>query len=245
MTGSRVRRGARRAACSTAAALAAALLAPRAVVGQAAPPAPDTTRVRGTIFERLNLDRLRFNALGFAVGAIRPSRAERTGSYTVLADYGEISPQWNVQFSATYWNSRLEQRYLDVLADTLRKSINDPTGDYTLDLGRVRLSDIALVADMRYTPRRFAIGTVRPYVGGGFGAHVVNAEGDAINGTLIEQSLDNITAGWAGMAGFDVGLFRNLSAGAQARFDLLSAARFASVRAVGTYVFDAAPRAPR
>jgi opacity protein-like surface antigen len=224
---------------------AATAVAPAAAAAQAAPPPTDTSRARGTIFERLNLDRLRFGALGVGLGVIRPSKAERTASYTVTADYGEIAPQWSVLFTATYWNSRLRPRYLDALADTLRKSIDDPTNDYTLDLGRVRLSDIALVADVHYTPRRFVLGSVRPYVGGGIGAHVVNAEGRAINGTIVEQGLDNITTGIAGMAGVDVGLLRNFAVGAQARFDLLSAARFASVRAVGTYVFDPPPRRPQ
>jgi opacity protein-like surface antigen len=227
-----------------AAALAAALTLAggRAAAAQgAAPASPDTSAVRGTLFERLNLDRLRFGALGVAGGAIRPSKAEPTASYTLLADYGEIAPKWRVLFTATYWNSRVKQEYLDVLTDTLRKSIADPTNDYVIDIGRVRLSDIALIVDVQYAPRRLALGPVRPYLGGGIGAHVVNAEGRAINGTLVEQALDNITTGVAAMAGVDVGIHRNFSVGGQARFDLLSAARFASVRAVATYVFDPAP----
>jgi opacity protein-like surface antigen len=201
--------------------------------------------VRGTVFERLNLDRLRFEGLGVAVGGIRPSKAEPTGSYTVVADYGEIAPQWGVQFTATYWNSRIQQRYVRELADSLRRSITDPTNDYSIDLGRVRISDIALLAEVHYAPTRFALGPLSPYLGGGIGAHVVNAEGRGINGTLIEQALDNITTGIAGMAGVDLRVLPNFSVGAQARFDLLSAARFASVRASGSYLFDPAPRSRR
>lgn len=223
---------------------ALALMASAAPAGAQAD-APDTTRVRGTIFERLNLDRLRLGGLGAAVGRIRPSKAESTGSYTVLADYGEIAPAWRVLFTATYWNSRVRPRYINELADTLRKSISDPTNDYTLDLGRVRLSDIALIADVQYAPRRFAVGPIQPYVGGGFGAHVVNAEGHGINGTLVESALDNITSGVAVMAGADLSVLRRLSVGVQARFDVLSAARFASVRATGAYLFDPRPRSTR
>jgi opacity protein-like surface antigen len=234
----------RRLAAAAALALAA-LGAPAARAGaQAAPPPADTNAVRGTIFERLNLDRLRFGALGAAVGAIRPSKAEPTASYTVQADYGEIAPGWRVLFTATYWNSDLKQKYLDALTDSLSLSITDPTNDYSLDLGRVGLSDIALVADVHFAPRRYALGPLQPYLGGGIGAHVVNAEGRAINGTLIEQALDNITTGVAAMAGADLTIFRKITVGAQARFDLLSAARFASVRAVGSYMFDA-PRRSR
>ena len=150
-----------------------------------------------------------------------------------------------MHFTATYWNSRIRRRYIESLADTLRKSITDPTNDFELDLGRVRLSDIALIADARYTPRRLSFGAVRPYLGGGLGAHVVNAEGRAINGTIVEQALDNITTGVAGMAGVELSLLGRVSIGAQARFDLLSAARFASIRASGSYVFDPPTRRGR
>jgi opacity protein-like surface antigen len=150
-----------------------------------------------------------------------------------------------VQFTATYWGSTVQQRYVRELADSLRRSITDPTNDYSIDLGRVRLSDIALLAEVHYSPARFSLGPLSPYVGGGIGAHVVNAEGRGINGTLIEQALDNITTGIAGMAGVDLRVLPNLSVGAQARFDLLSAARFASVRASGSYRFDPTPRRRR
>jgi opacity protein-like surface antigen len=226
-------------------ALGAALAAAAPLAAQVAPPPPVPDSVRGTIFERLNLDRLRFSGLGVAAGVIRPSKAEPTASYTVMADYGEIAPRWRVLFTATYWGSRVKQRYIEPLADSLRNSITDPTGDYTIDLGRARISDIALLADVHYSPRRLTAGPIRPYLGGGIGAHIVNAEGRAINGTIIEQALDNITTGIAGMAGVGVRVLPNLSVGGEARFDLLSAARFASLRAIGTYVFDAAPRGAR
>jgi outer membrane protein W len=84
---------------------------------------------------------------------------------------------------------------------------------------------------------RPARGWLRPYLGGGIAAHVVNAEGRAISGTFVERALDNITAGVLGTAGVDAVVFQHVSLGMQARYDLLSGTRFGSLRLVGSYIF--------
>jgi hypothetical protein len=123
-------------------------------------------------------------------------------------------------------------------ADSLRKSVSvaDPTQDFEIDLGRVSVKDVALDMDLRWQPRRFASTALRPYLSGGGGVHVLNAEGKAIAGTFVERALDNITAGIAAAAGVDLVFFNKLGVGMQARFDLLSGARFGSIRAVGSYL---------
>ena len=107
------------------------------------------------------------------------------------------------------------------------------------DLLRMRLlvlgPDGAFGTDLRWYPRPNA--TFRPYAGGGLTAHVINAEGKIIAGSFVERALDNITAGVAGMGGVDLVALEHVSLGAQARFDLLSGSRFASVRFGGSYIF--------
>jgi hypothetical protein len=210
----------------------AALGAPAAAAAQQVPPEP-----QGSLFERLYLDRLRLSALGVSAGAVKPTQMVATEAYALNADYGEIVPHWRVVFSATYWRSRLNDEAVQRYADTLRTVIVDPSGDDTLDLGRITVQDIALAADLRWFPRRAAGTVLRPYAGGGFAAHVVNAEGQAIAGTFVERALDNITAGVGATAGLDVAFFNRISVGMQARYDLLSGARFGSVRLVGNYLF--------
>ena len=214
------------------AATVGALGAPVAAAAQQVPPEP-----QGSLFERLYLDRLRLSALGLSAGAVKPTQMVATEAYALNADYGEIVPNWRVVFSATYWRSRLNDETVQRYADTLRTVIVDPSGDDTIDLGRITVQDIALAADLRWLPRRAAGTVLRPYVGGGFGAHVVNAEGQAIAGTFVERALDNITAGVGATAGLDVAFFNRISVGMQARYDLLSGARFGSVRLVGNYLF--------
>ena len=224
--------------------LAAALLAVAAVVPRGAAaqepdsplPPPDTTVDCGSLFERLNLDRLRLGALGAYVGAVKPAQARTTTLYSLSADYGEVSPKLHLVFTATYWGSRFSNEAIGRFERQLREQIVDSTGDYELDVGRVTISDIALGADFRWFPRPNA--TLRPYVGGGFAAHVINAEGRIISGTFVERALDNITAGVAGLAGADLYLLPSFTVGAQARLDLLSGSRFAGIRLGGSYVFE-------
>jgi hypothetical protein len=193
-------------------------------------------QAQGTLIERLNLDKLRLSAIGVSGGAVKPTQMEGTSAYALHADYGEIAPAWRVVFSATYWGSRLTDETMQRFADSLRKSVVDPTQDFEIDLGRVSVSDVALDMDLRWQPRRFASTALRPYASGGVGAHVLNAEGKAIAGTFVERALDNITTGIAVSTGVDLVLFNKLSVGMQARFDLLSGARFGSLRAVGSYL---------
>jgi hypothetical protein len=141
-------------------------------------------------------------------------------------------------FSATYWGSRYRDDVVARLADKLRERIVDTTQTARFSLGRVAVSDIAVGGDLRWSPRS---GSLRPYIGGGALAHVINAEGKSIQGTLIENALDNIALGFGAVTGVDVTLARHLGIGLQARFDLTSGVRYGSVRAVGTYYFDTAP----
>lgn len=211
--------------------VAAALLVARGTSAHA--------QVQGSLFERLNLDRLRLTALGVGVGVVKPSRLQGTNAYSLYSDYGEIVPRWSVVFGATYWKSEYKKNYLEEFADTVEKSLLPDT--VSLEIGRVTLSDIALSTDLRWSP--FAGATaLRPYVGGSLGVHVLNAEGGLIRGTFIESALDNITAGIGGVAGLDILLFKRILVGGQVRYDLLTGARFGSARVVGSYLFSSPRR---
>ena len=192
-----------------------------------------------SLFERLNLDRLRLTGLGVTAGPVRASRAEHAQSFGVFADYGYIARSWRVVFSANYWGSRFRDEYVDTFEQRLREQVVDPSGDDTLDLGEINVSDIALEVEMRYTPRPNAV--LRPYAGGALGAHIINAESPFINDTFVESALDNISAGFAAFAGMDTAPAGRISFGLQARLNLLSNLRYWSGRAVVTYFFGNQP----
>ena len=190
------------------------------------------------LFERLNLDKLKLAALGTSIGPVAPTGTIPTVAYSLHADYGEISPRWRVVFTATYWDTRYKADVIKRLENKLRESIIDTTRTAAFVIGRIKVSDIAVGGDLRWTPRA---GAIRPYVGGGILAHVVNVEGKAIQGTFVESALDNIAAGFSAVSGIDVTFARHLAVGVQARYDLTSGVRYGSLRAVGTYYFDTAP----
>ncbi len=199
---------------------------------------PAGAQDRPGLFERLNLDKLKLTAFGMSMGPVAPTSIAPTVAYSLHADYGEIAPKWRVVFSTTFWGSRYRDEVVERLADKLRERIVDTTRNARFALGQVTVSDIAVGGDLRWSPRT---GVLRPYIGGGAFAHVINAEGKAIEGTLIENALDNIALGFGAVTGADVTLARHLAIGLQARFDLTSGVRYGSLRAMGTYYFDSAP----
>jgi hypothetical protein len=145
-------------------------------------------------------------------------------------------------FQVTYWDSRFRDEAVNEFAERLRSNIIDPAGDDTLRVGGITVSDVALEGDLRWTP--FGEKFLRPYVGVGVGAHVINAESPFISGTFVETALDNIATGVAGVSGLDLVLGR-LSVGVQARYNLLSTIRFGSARAVARYEFRRVQRPGR
>ena len=196
-----------------------------------------------SLFERLNLDRLRLSAIGVSYGSINPSQMVATQSYSIFADYGEIVTNWRVVFTASYWDTRYTDGVVRDFTVRFRENLVDPSGDDTLRVSTITMSDISLGADVRYTPRR--TGAIRPYFGGGGGAHVLNAEGKYIENTFVEAWLDNIAAGFSGVAGLDAIIGRRITVGLQARYELLSGTGYGSIRAAGSYLFDRVPPSRR
>jgi hypothetical protein len=194
---------------------------------------PARTLAAQSLFERLNLDRLRLTALGVNAGPVWLVRVEPTESYSIQADYGEITDHWRVLFSLSYWGSHYKPEVVADFEKQLQESIVDPSGDDVIDVGRVRVSDIALELEVRWMPIGRAI--LRPYIGGAFGAHVINAESRFIEGTFVESALDNINSGISGMVGLETAPLGRLTLGVQARYTLVSNVRFGSVRAGASY----------
>ncbi|MGH7662735.1 MAG: hypothetical protein ACRENI_00315 [Gemmatimonadaceae bacterium] len=198
-------------------------------------------QAQGSLFDRLNLDRLQLTTMGASFGYARLSQLEPTEVYALHADYGEIVPRWRVVFSTTYWRSRYTDAVIGRFVDSLSQVVVDPSGDDILRPTRVTISDIVLGTELRWMPR--SSGLLRPYLGGGFNAHVVNAEGRLIDGTFVERALDNVTAGLSGSAGLELVPLSRFSLLIQGRYDLVTGTRFSSLRAGASYRFGS-PRVP-
>ena len=187
------------------------------------------------IFDRLNLDKLQLVSLGVSYGRILPSQVEPTAIYAAAADYGEIARSWRVIFGVSYWESRYRDVVVQTLVDTLNRNLDDPSGIAEVIPSRVSLYDVTVSAEGRYIPTHS--GEIKPYLGVGFAAHVINAEGKLIDGTFIERSLDNIAAGLFVTAGASIKVLPHFTLDGGARADLLSGFRSTQIRAGISYIF--------
>jgi hypothetical protein len=214
-----------------------------AVLGVLLPAAAVRGQEAASLLERLGLDRLQFESLGAAVGRVDPTQVEAAQIWVITADYGEVARNWRVVFDVSYWESRLSDRTVQSFIDSLRKSIVDPTGDYSITRSRVPMYDVAFSGSVRWqsaSPVAF-----RPYGSFGLAAHVINAEGRLIKGTFVERALDNIATGLFVNAGVLFRPWGRVVGDAQARADLLSGYRSLQLRAGAHYLFGPLRRPDR
>ncbi len=186
-----------------------------------------------SLVELLGIDKLQFRALGAQMGRVDPSQVDPTNVYAITADYGEIAPHWRVVFGVSYWESHLSDRVVQTFVDSLNANITDPTGDARIARSRVSVYDVAFSAAARWMPTGNTL--LRPYTDLGLAGHVINAEGKLIQGTFVENALDQIAAGFFGAVGMQVRPYGRLALEGQARADLLSGFRSAQIRAGLTY----------
>jgi hypothetical protein len=185
--------------------------------------------------DHFNLDKLEIVSLGGSVGKILPSQVEPTNLYSVQADYGEVAPGWHIVFATSYWESRFRDAVVQDFVDSLTKSLIDPTGTAKIALSRVTLYDVTIGTELRYSP--VYSGEIKPFLGAGMAAHVINAEGRLIKGTFIERSLDDIAAGLFITGGISFKLLKHIGVEGTVRGDLLSGFRSSQARVGGTYYF--------
>lgn len=186
-------------------------------------------------FQRLDLDRLRLEGFGIVAGPVSPSTIVSTQSYGVQADYGEIAPHLRVGFSGSFWSSRFTDNTVNRFIHQIEQSLSNPEDSIKFD--RVSVSTISVEADLRYIPTN-THAAVQPYVGGGLGLHIVNAESKLIQGTFVESALDNFGAGISAIAGVAFLPTHRISVGVEARYTVLGTLRFGTVRAGGMFHFS-------
>jgi hypothetical protein len=205
---------------------------------------PATARGQDTsFFQRLGLDRLQFVSLGAEVGRVVPSQVVPARIYSVSTDYGELARNWRAVFDVSFWESQYTDAAVGTFVDSLRKSVVDPTNDFSIQQSRVQVYDVVFSAGARWQGSSAV--ALRPFVGGGLAAHIMNAEGRLINGTFIERALDDISTGLFANAGILFRPFGRLVVETQARADVLSGFRSLQLRAGALYLFGPPRREER
>lgn len=176
-------------------------------------------------------ENLKLRGFGVDVGYVWPNTVEPTLSYGIRVDLGYLGPGVRVVPSVTYWSSALKRRELDRLAAQLNNlpalRDNGVVVDGA-DLGEVDWTGLAFGLDGQYVwaiPLRMLT-----YVGVGLTAHALNARGEVIQDTFVEDALDSFSAGVTGLAGLEFEPVRRLRLFAEGRYTVLSDLRYAGLR---------------
>lgn len=158
--------------------------------------------------DRFSYDNIRFTGLWVEAGIATSDRLNGTAAYGLRIDLGQFAPRLRVLVGGSYSRSDFKQDEIDQFEARLRNVVTDPSNDFSIDLGDIRWSDLALDVDLQY----FLVQgrSYQPYLGAGAGMHIRNGSGQAINGTFVEDALDMVGAGINFTAGLDVDLTRGL-----------------------------------
>ena len=145
------------------------------------------------ILDEFSYEGLKLSGVGFELGTTISNRLTNEVIGAVRVDYGFIAPKVRVLIGGSYFKGNFDAEEITEFEDKLRGLVIDPTGDFTVDIGTVSWSDLELDLDLQYLIQ--ASDRVRTFAGVGIAAHFRNGSGRAINGTFVEDALDNIEAG--------------------------------------------------
>ncbi len=154
--------------------------------------APCSLSAQGFL-EQFSYEGLRFSGIGFEFGAVGSDRVTTSASGSIRIDYGMIAPRVRLLVGGSYYKGDLDADEIAEFEARLRGVVVDPTRDFSIEVGTITWSDFEADVDLQYlfTNR----GSIMPYLGAGFAAHIRNGKGAAIEGTFVEDALDTIDAG--------------------------------------------------
>src|SRR5438876_7856553 len=151
---------------------------------------PDCLSAQGFL-SRFSYDNLKPSALQLDLGPLGGNNIRGTLTGGVRLDYGFIAPKVRVLLGLSYFHADLSSEALRRYAEGLRRVVNDPDSNYTIQLGDITWSDLTGDLDLQYVmPQGHA---VTLYLGLGVGIHLRNGSGKAMDGTFVEDALDQIT----------------------------------------------------
>jgi hypothetical protein len=178
--------------------------------------------------EQFSYEGLGLTAIGVDFGAIASNNLTTEPVGGLRIDYGAFGPKVRLVFGASYFKGEFSDEKIAEFEQKLANVVQDPSGDFTIDVGSVTLADVEAFLDLQYLPGGW--GRVQPYLGLGASAHIRNGDGAAIDGTFVEDALDTVAAGMNVTVGLEVAIVRWLSVLAELRGGLTSELRTVSAR---------------
>lgn len=202
---------------------------------------PTAVRGQGEIAD-IDYENLSFRGFGLEVGYMWPDRVEDTPSYGVRFDLGYAGPGLRILPSVTYWSSDLEAAEVTEfearIADLVVEQTGGPRPD--LDLGSINYTDIALGLDAQIVWEVPL--DLLTYGGMGVAAHFIDGDGNAINGTFVENLIDSVEPGFNLHVGAEYPVTDAMRLYTVGRYEVMPDIRYLQVR-VG-WQFMTGPNAP-
>lgn len=164
--------------------------------------------------DQFSSEGIRLSGIGVDIGGLWSDRLEHTLSGGIRADMGFIAPRIRPLLSLSVAKSRYAADEIRTLEDRLTDVVVDPTGQARVVIDSITLTNVTLDLDIQYM---MGVGRVFPYAGLGLGVHLRNANGEAINGTIIEDALQAIVAAANATVGVEVQVSRTVRLTAEGR----------------------------
>src|SRR5204862_3497149 len=136
------------------------------------PPVPVSAQ---GVFNQFSSENLRPSALQFDFGPLGGNNIRGTITGGLRLDYGFVAPKVRVLLGLSYFHADLSSQALRRYADGLRRVVNDPDSNYTIQLGDISWSDLTGDLDLQYFMPQGRAVTV--YLGLGVGIHLRNGSG--------------------------------------------------------------------
>ncbi|UCD25569.1 MAG: hypothetical protein JSW51_06550 [Gemmatimonadota bacterium] len=152
---------------------------------------PTVAMAQGFLDE-FSYEGIRFTGIGFGVGGTISNRLETAITGAGRADLGMIAPKIRVMVGLSYFQADFKEDEIAKFEDNLRDLVDDPTGDFEIDIGTVTWADLEAALDLQYVAP--ISDGIAGFAGVGLGLHLRNGWGDAIDGTFVEDALDGIDA---------------------------------------------------
>lgn len=158
------------------------------------------------VLNQFSYENVRLSGIQVDLGALGSSELQGAVVGGVRFDYGFIAPRIRVLLGLSYFKSEFDNDARARFERRIGALVDDPDSNFVVNVGRIFWSDLTADLDLQYVVPQGR--GVTMYAGVGASAHLRNGSGSAINGTFVEDALDEINAGFNVTLGAEFNLSR-------------------------------------
>lgn len=181
-------------------------------------------------------EHLSFRGIGFEGGYLPAHGIHgvrgKTQSWGARLDLGYLGPALRISPSVTYWSSELEPAEVSSIESRIERLIAREVGDSAagaeVDLGKIVWRDVVVGVDS-HVVWNIPFGWLS-FLGVGASVHVLDGQGETIEGTFIEDLLDTVRPGVNVHAGLEYPLWSWSRLYWHGRYEVTDDLRYFNVR---------------